>query len=106
MMNGAKRLPDGWEWSTLDKYRKSKRESINPAKFPEQKFELYSVPSFESRKPEIVMGKEVGSSKQVVHANEVLICKINPRINRSWVVGNHTDNPKIASTEWFVFETA
>jgi len=104
MVNGN--LPVGWEWSTLDKYRKSKRESVNPAKFPEQKFELYSVPSFESGKPEIVFGKEVGSSKQVVHANEVLICKINPRINRSWVVGNHTDNPKIASTEWFVFEAA
>lgn len=108
MMNdngeNGRSLPDGWEWSTLDKYRKNKRESVNPAKSPNQKFELYSIPSFESGKPEFVSGKDVGSSKQIVHTNEVLISKINPRINRSWVVGNHSEYPKIASTEWFVFD--
>lgn len=30
----------------------------------------------------------------------VLICKINPRINRAWVVGNYSHFRKIASTEW------
>lgn len=104
MMNGEQQLPDGWAWSTLDKFRKGKRKTINPAKSPKQEFELYSVPSFENRKPEIILGKEIGSSKQEVHKDEVLICKINPRINRSWVVGDYTNNPKIASTEWFVFE--
>jgi type I restriction enzyme S subunit len=33
----------------------------------------------------------------------VLLCKINPRINRSWVVGSFSPHPKIASTEWIIF---
>jgi type I restriction enzyme S subunit len=32
-----------------------------------------------------------------------LICKINPRINRSWLVGNYSSFQKIASTEWISF---
>jgi type I restriction enzyme, S subunit len=97
-------LPAGWGWSTLGKYRKIKRQSITPSRFPDQVFELYSIPAFVSGKPEIVLGKEVGSSKQMVSANEVLISKINPRINRSWVVRSYTEHPKIASTEWFIFD--
>jgi type I restriction enzyme S subunit len=38
----------------------------------------------------------------MVSKNDVLICKINPRINRVWVVSRHTENIQIASTEWIV----
>lgn len=33
------------------------------------------------------------------------MCKINPRINRAWLVSQHEDGPEtiIASTEWIVF---
>ncbi len=66
-------------------------------------FELYSVPSFDSHQPEQVAGKEIGSSKQLVGEHDVLLCKINPRINRVWTVGNHSSWVKIASTEWISF---
>ena len=61
------------------------------------------MPSFPDGKPEIVRGKEVGSNKQVVEPRGVLLCRINPRINRAWVVGNFSEHTKIASTEWIVF---
>jgi type I restriction enzyme S subunit len=66
-------------------------------------FELYSVPSFPTGQPEIIAGKEVGSNKQLVSSDSVLLCKINPRINRAWVVGNFSRHTKIALTEWIVF---
>ena len=52
--------------------------------------------------PEIVKGSDIGSSKQKVEENDVLLCKINPRINRVWIVNIKKDNKQIASTEWII----
>ena len=67
------------------------RTSVNPLATPDQLFELYSVPSFDSDYPEIVSGAEIGSAKVTVEEGDVLICKINPRINRVWVVRHNTE---------------
>ncbi|MBL8489662.1 MAG: restriction endonuclease subunit S [Rhodocyclaceae bacterium] len=80
-----------------------KARGIVPGNRPDSVFELYSVPSFEARMPEIVNGCQIGSNKQIVVPGTVLLCKINPRINRSWVVGSFSQNEKIASTEWITF---
>ena len=64
--------------------------SVNPLEHPEQIYELYSVPSFETGYPEIVRGKDIGSTKITVEEGDVLVCKINPRINRVWVVKHNT----------------
>lgn len=76
--------------------------SLNPLEYPEQLYELYSVPSFENGYPEIIRGKEIGSTKITVEEGDVLVCKINPRINRVWVVKHHTEYPLLASSEWIV----
>ena len=76
--------------------------SINPMQVPDKVFELYSVPSFDNDYPEIIAGVDIGSSKVTVQENDVLICKINPRINRVWVVKHHTEHPLLASSEWIV----
>ena len=52
--------------------------------------------------PEIIKGKDIGSSKQTVEVGDVLLCKINPRINRVWYVSGYTENELIASSEWIV----
>ena len=49
-------------------------------------YELYSVPCFEVRHPEIVTGSEIGSTKVLVKKDDVLISKINPHLNRVWRV--------------------
>ncbi|MBN1129061.1 MAG: restriction endonuclease subunit S [Chitinispirillaceae bacterium] len=96
-------LPETWCNTTLDFIRCDKKTSVNPSKNPNQNYELYSIPSHESLKPEIALGKEIGSSKISVEPNTVLLGKINPRINRVWIVGNFTIHQKIASTEWIPF---
>lgn len=96
-------LPPGWVRATLGAFTGSRGRSVNPAAAPNNHFELYSVPSHAIGMPEIVAGNEIGSSKQIVDQNTVLLCKINPRINRVWVVGNYSNYLKIASTEWIPF---
>ena len=76
--------------------------SVNPLENPEQLYELYSVPSFENGYPEIVKGKDIGSTKITAEEGDVLVCKINPRINRVWVVKHNTEYPLLASSEWIV----
>jgi type I restriction enzyme S subunit len=102
-VQGEWSLPDGWVRTTLGGVQIDKSKSITPKKTPDETFELYSVPSFGEKKPEIVRGAGVGSSKRLVEENTVLLCKINPRINRVWIVGDYSSWLKIASTEWIPF---
>ena len=97
------RLPPAWVVLTLGEVRANRSRGIVPSKQPNNKFELYSVPSFDSGKPEIVRGQSIGSNKQTVETDTVLLCKINPRINRVWVVEDYSPYSKIASTEWIPF---
>ena len=93
----------GWTQATLGDFVATRTRGIVPNKTPDTTFELYSVPSLDTGAPEIVKGSEIGSNKQIVDEGTVLLCKINPRINRAWVVSSHTAHEKIASTEWITF---
>ncbi len=81
-------------------------ESINPMKSPDTVFEMYSVPVFNTGHPEYLRGEEIGSSKVVVYKNDILLCKINPRINRVWVVSDESEYLNIASSEWIVVRSS
>ena len=96
-------LPEGWKWVRLGDCNCYIGETVNPALAKDKTFELYSVPSSADDYPEIILGGEIGSSKQSVEPDDVLLCKINPRINRVWRVTGHTENPLIASSEWIIF---
>ena len=94
-------LPTGWAEVELgDVFGRRRGSVLAPAKQPDQRFELYSVPAFQTGQPERPLGAQVGSSKQTVAPGTVLLCRINPRINRVWIVGERTDDPQVASTEW------
>ena len=49
-----------------------------------------------------MLGREIGSTKADVKKGDVLLCKINPRINRVWIVSKHTDRALLASSEWII----
>lgn len=88
---------------TLGEFVAKRSTGIVPKNSPGTLFELYSVPSHAEGYPEILLGSEIGSNKQAVEDGDVLLCKINPRINRTWVVSSQSKNQKIASTEWIRF---
>ena len=95
-------VPENWCWTTVGAINNYVGNSVDPLKEPDSIFELYSVPSSAENFPELIEGKEIGSTKQSVKKGDVLLCKINPRINRVWHVAQYTDNPLIASSEWIV----
>lgn len=90
------------EIKTVEEINQYSGTTVNPLDNPDTVYELYSVPSFESQHPEIIKGEDIGSSKITVEDGDVLVCKINPRINRVWVVKRHTSYPLLASSEWIV----
>ncbi len=80
-----------------------KKRSVDPSKHPNEMFELYSIPAFDSASPEVAAGRDIGSSKQIVAPGDVLLSKIVPHIRRAWVVGAQNGRRLIASSEWIVF---
>lgn len=76
---------------------------MTPASFPDEEFELYSIPAHDRGGPEIVKGSDIGSSKQNVRPGDVMISKIIPHIRRARVVGSDSGRRQIASSEWIVF---
>jgi len=83
----------------------TKSGSVDPSKFTEETFDLYSIPAFDRGEPEIAAGSAIGSAKQVVEPGDVLLSKIVPHIRRSWIVGKQRGRRIIASGEWIVFRS-
>ncbi|WP_333755099.1 restriction endonuclease subunit S [Streptomyces sp. IBSBF 3352] len=81
----------------------SRSGTVNPLDHPDEEFILYSIPAFDSRRPESITGRDIGSTKQVVRPGDILLSKIVPHIRRAWVVGEHKGTRIIASSEWIVF---
>lgn len=79
--------------------------SVDPSKFKNERFELHSIPAFDSGRPEFLFGSQIGSSKQIVQPDDVMISKIVPHIRRSSVVGPSSGSRQIASGEWIVFRS-
>jgi type I restriction enzyme, S subunit len=83
----------------------SRGGSVNPLNFPDEDFDLYSIPAFDTGKPEVTVGADIGSTKQVVQPNDVLLSKIVPHIRRAWVVGEDRGRRLIGSGEWIVLRS-
>lgn len=96
-------LPAGWSYAIAGSFRRRRSVTFNPTIAGKAQYELYSVPSHAIREPEIIRVADIGSNKQYVSPGDVLISRINPRLNRTWVVGDKTKHEQIASTEWVVF---
>ena len=79
--------------------------TVVPSKHPNEVFDLYSIPAFDSGEPQVVAGRAIGSAKQIVEPGDVLLSRIVPHIRRAWVVGEAQDRRIIASSEWIVFRS-
>lgn len=88
-----------WDFIPLSQIVEDARKHHSPTH--DLTYELWSVPAYSDGVPEIVLGSTIKSSKLLVLPGDVLISKINPRINRVWLV-EPSDLPQIGSTEWLV----
>lgn len=69
------------EYTKIKEINEYVAKSINPMKTPDEVFEMYSVPIYDTGHPEYLRGDEIASNKMIVRKNDVLLCKINPRKN-------------------------
>ena len=100
-------IPKSWRWTCMAEVNEYNSASVEPSKSPNNDFELYSVPAYEIGMPEFVKGKDISSSKKSVSKNDVLLCKINPHLNRAWIVSHYKENmPCLASSEWIIFRNS
>lgn len=99
-------VPANWLWTDIKSINHYSGLSIDPIKQPNTTYELYSVPSSADDYPEIITGSEIGSTKQSVIKNDILLCKINPRINRVWKVSQYTNHELLASSEWIIIRNS
>jgi len=95
--------PGSWAYTRLGEFLIKGAGSVNPVGFPDEVFELYSIPAYDKGKPELSKGREIGSTKKVVREGDVLISRIVPHIQRSWVVPKANGHRQIGSSEWIIF---
>lgn len=99
-------LPSGWARLQLSEIVKEGTATVDPRGFPDEEFDLFSIPSFSEGAPERVLGAHIGSTKQFVQQDDVLLSKIVPHIRRVWVVPRADGRRQIASGEWIVYRSA
>lgn len=98
-------LPKGWVELSLNVLGMPSTPNIDPSKFPNEIFELYSVPAYANKEPDIVPGSSIHSVKQLVQPGDVLLCKIVPHLNRVRIVQESGQHRQIASGEWIVIRS-
>ena len=96
-------VPEGWEVKTLEEVVTQLRDSVNPSKSPDVFFSHFSIPAYdEGRIPKKQSGESIKSSKSQVQPGVVLLSKLNPEIERVWLVDVASDEWAICSTEFLV----
>lgn len=81
----------------------SSRETFDPSSVGESLVDHFSIPAFDvDRLPERVAGESIMSNKFRVTAPSVLVSRLNPRTNRTWLAVPDADVPACCSTEFLV----
>ena len=96
-------IPEGWEIRGLSHVVSQIRELLNPQSTPETLFAHYSIPAFDQgQDPVLDYGTNIKSSKARLEPGVVLLSKLNPEIERVWLVDVDRDENPVCSTEFLV----
>ena len=96
-------IPRGWRRLAFGDVATLTRGSVNPAATPEEEFQHYSLPAFDTgQMPLSERGETIKSNKTPISTGAVLVSKLNPHIPRIWLVGNARDRA-VCSTEFLVW---
>ena len=96
-------IPEGWGVETLSEVVTHLRTNENPGKYPDTLFSHFSIPAYDQGQvPKQDPGGSIKSSKTVVQPGVVLLSKLNPEIERVWLVDVAARERAICSTEFLV----
>jgi type I restriction enzyme S subunit len=96
-------VPEGWCSHRLGDVAQLLRETVNPMATPTACFLHHSIPAFDDgRQPTPQLGAAIRSQKFRVPPDAVLLSKLNPEIERVWLVDVNDRDRAISSTEFLV----
>jgi type I restriction enzyme S subunit len=96
-------IPKGWAIGRFGEVVEQLRDQENPLASPDALFRHFSIPAFdEGQSPKPEYGESVKSLKLRVPAGVVLLSKLNPEIERVWMVDVRSGERAVCSTEFLV----
>lgn len=96
-------IPEGWEVRTFADVAERLRDNENPLESPDVVFRHFSIPAFdEGQWPKHELGENIKSLKTRVPPGVVLLSKLNPEVERVWLVDVQPSERAICSTEFLV----
>lgn len=106
LLTGKKRLPGftgEWKEIKLGQAGDIIRKSIDPQKFSSKIFREYSMPAFDTgKKPNVVTGSSMHSSRILISGEVLLFNKLNVRQKRVWFI-NHCEKHALCSSEFLPY---
>jgi len=99
-------IPHGWEIGRFCNIVERLRNQENPLVSPDVMFHHFSIPAFdEGQWPKLELGESIKSIKSCVQPDTILLSKLNPEIERVWLVDVNVTNRAICSTEFLVLRS-
>ncbi|MEK7716250.1 MAG: restriction endonuclease subunit S [Pseudomonadota bacterium] len=96
-------IPKGWKVGRFGDVVEQLRDQENPLSSPDVLFHHYSLPAFDDgQRPKIEYGESIKSLKLRVPAGVILLSKLNPEIERVWMVDVRPGERAVCSTEFLV----
>jgi len=93
--------PPGWRFGQMSDVAQLGRGTMDPAQFPTEPFDYYSLPAFDLGKVAAVeQGSSIKSNKTTLSEDCVLVSKLNPHIPRVWLVRRRRGVRSVSSTEF------
>lgn len=103
MDSGLGRIPEGWKVGNLANVVELLRHSESPNLRPDDLYHHYSIPAYDQNKmPNLEFGSEIKSTKHRVYRGVVLVSKLNPEIECTWLIDRAVDDKSVCSTEFLV----
>jgi type I restriction enzyme S subunit len=96
-------IPRGWEVGRFGDVVEHLRDPENPLESPDVLFRHFSIPAFDDCQwPKNELGDDIRSLKSDVPPGVILLSKLNPEIERVWLVDVQSGDRAICSTEFLV----
>ena len=94
-------IPRGWSIGRFGDVVDHVRDQENPLASPDTLFHHFSIPAFDDgRSPKLDLGESIKSLKSRVPVGAVLLSKLNPAIERVWLVDVRPGDRAVCSTEF------
>jgi type I restriction enzyme S subunit len=98
-------IPEGWQSGVLADVVEQLRDNENPMHFSDVEFKHFSIPAFDNGQwPILQCGEAIKSQKTRVPPGAVLMSKLNPEIERVWLVDVQPGDRAVCSTEFLVLQ--